>query len=117
MHPSQDTSPFCSEIEFAKYEKDTGLLGDKYYGAPSSNVPLWLTPVAIFALAVAVVISAMPAAAVQYLVFAIMFSAPAVGVWLPSSLRALMHRITATSTGLLWYKRPNASWSVVVKSP
>jgi hypothetical protein len=41
---------------------------------------LYLTPVAIFTLAVAVVISSMPPAIVQYLVFAIMFSAPAVGV-------------------------------------
>jgi hypothetical protein len=80
MHPSQDTSPFCSEVEFAKYEKDTGLLDAKYCGAPSSNVPQWLTPVAIFTLAVAVVISSMPPAVVQYLVFVIMFSAPAVGV-------------------------------------
>jgi hypothetical protein len=36
--------------------------------------------VAIFTLAAAVMPSAMPAAVVQYLVFAIMFSAPAVGV-------------------------------------
>jgi hypothetical protein len=83
MNPSQDTSPFCSEVEFAKYEKDTGLLDSKYCGAPSSNMPQWLTPVAVFTLAVAVVISSMPPAVVQYayLVFAIMFSAPAVGVF------------------------------------
>jgi hypothetical protein len=69
MHPSQGTSPFCSEVEFAKYEKDTGLLGDKYYGAPSLGVPQYLTPVAIFTLAVAVVISSsMPPAIVQYLI-------------------------------------------------
>jgi hypothetical protein len=67
-------------VEFAKYEKDTGLLGEKYRGAPSSDVPQYLTPVAIFTLAVAIVISSMPPAIVQYLVFAIMFSAPAVGV-------------------------------------
>jgi hypothetical protein len=66
MHPSQDTSPFSSEVEFARYAKDTGLL------APSSGVPQYLTPVAIFTLAVAVVISSMPPAIVQYLVFAIM---------------------------------------------
>jgi hypothetical protein len=43
-------------------------------------MPQYLTPVAIFTLAVAVVVSSMPPAIVQYLVFAIMFSAPAVGV-------------------------------------
>jgi hypothetical protein len=79
MHPSQDTSPFCSEVEFAEYEEDTGLLGYRS-GAPSSTVPQWLTPVAIFTLAATVMISAMPAVVVQYLVFAILFSAPAVGV-------------------------------------
>jgi xanthine/uracil permease len=43
-------------------------------------MPQYLTPVAIFTLAVAVIVSSMPPAIVQYLVFAIMFSAPAVGV-------------------------------------
>jgi hypothetical protein len=52
-------------VEFAKYEKDTGLLGDRHYGAPSSDVPQYLTPVAIFTLAVAVVISSVPPAIVQ----------------------------------------------------
>jgi hypothetical protein len=50
------------------------------------TVPQWLTPVAIFTLAAAVMISAMSAAVLRwyssYLVlFAIMFSAPAVGVF------------------------------------
>jgi hypothetical protein len=61
-------------VEFAKYERDTGLL------APSPDVLQYLTPVAVFTLAVAIVVSSMPPAIVQYLVFAIMFSAPAVGV-------------------------------------
>ena len=74
MHPSQDASPFSSEVEFARYAKDTGLL------ASSPVMPQYLTPVAIFTLAVAVIVSSMPPAVVQYLVFAIMFSAPAVGV-------------------------------------
>jgi hypothetical protein len=75
MHPSQDTSPFCSEIEFAKYEGTKGLQG-LMPRVRQSAVPQWLTPVAIFTLAAAVMISAMSAAVVQYLVFAIMFSAP-----------------------------------------
>jgi hypothetical protein len=74
MHPSQDTRPFSSEVEFARYAKDTGLL------APSPGMQPYLTPVAVFTLAVAIIVSSMPPAIVQYLVFAIMFSAPAVGV-------------------------------------
>ena len=61
-------------MEFARYAKDTGLL------AQSPDMAQYLTPVAIFTLAVAVIVSSMPPAIVQYLVFAIMFSAPAVGV-------------------------------------
>jgi hypothetical protein len=79
VRPSQDTSPFCSEVEFAKYEEDTGLLGRlQVWCSEFDRTAIWLTPVAIFTLAAAVMISAMLAAVVHYLVFAIMFSAPAV---------------------------------------